>query len=358
MKAIVKPGRTAGLELADVPVPAPRAGEVLIEVKAASICGSDIPIFDWDDPWVQGVVRPGQIVGHEFAGRIAAVGSAGDEFVVGQTVTAEGHLNCGRCKLCLAGEGHVCPAVQLVGFDYPGAFAEYVAIPASNIRPWTGLAMAVAAIQDPFGNAVHAVSKVGLSGATVLVAGCGPIGLMVIKLAQVAGAHPIIASDPSEYRRRMAKELGADATVDPLQGDIESVIAEQGDAEGLDIFFEVSGDPRALIQGIRLLRGAGSAVLLGLAKRPVEFDFANDLVAKDLQVYGVVGRRLNETWAEIRRHLDSSDNPSALDLSPLITHHFLFDDFAQGFDLMKARRCGKVILYPNRASFDSGLNAS
>lgn len=344
MRAIVKARRGPGFELAEVPEPRVGATEVLVKVSAASICGSDVAAYDWDDPWVQRIVQPGQIVGHEFCGVVVELGEHVERIRVGDFVTAEGHLNCGECPRCASGEGHVCPNLKLLGFDAPGAFAEFVAVPESQVVRLPRLPETIGAIQDSFGNAVHAATKVSLTNSFVLITGCGPIGLMTIGLAKLSGARRIVATDLSVERLRLAKTMGAHWALNPRTDDVEALVLSQSRPEtGADILLEMSGSPDAITQGFRLLRSAGVAVLLGMAARPVFFDFANDMIAKGITAHGVCGRLMNKTWDQAFGILESG----GIDLSLVITHRLALEDFIKGIDLMKRGLCGKVILFPD-----------
>jgi threonine 3-dehydrogenase len=349
VKAVIKPGPGVGFELANIAVPKPGPGDVLIEIKAASICGSDVPIYEWSDPWVQATVMPGQVVGHEFSGTVADVGTQVRDVNVGQLVTAEGHLACGRCARCRASERHVCPNARLIGFNYPGGMAEYISVPETAIRVSEGLSLTVAALQDPFGNAVHAVSKAMVTNANVLVTGCGPIGLMTVALARRAGARVIVASDLSADRCRLALAMGADLAVNPHETSLAEAVSEGcGGSCEVDVFFEMSGSPDALNQGFSFLRGEGTAILLGLAKEPMQFDFANQLITKGITVKGIIGRRIDRDWMELQRYLTAAGGRNVINLEQLVTHRLLLDEYDHAMNLMRSGACGKVVLFPQR----------
>jgi threonine 3-dehydrogenase len=351
MKAVIKPYQGPGLQLSQVPVPTIGVRDVLIKVKAASICGSDIPIYNWDDPWVRDTIEPGLVVGHEFCGVVVERGEQVHEVVVGDFVTAEGHLNCGSCTHCRRGEAHVCPHLKLVGFQRAGAFAEYIAVPASNVIRLDNVPLIVAAILDAFGNAVHATMTVPLVNTSILVTGCGPVGLMAITLAKLSGARRIIATDVSQYRLNLAMRMGADILLNPATEDVEAVVMEETAADsGVDILLEMSGNPEAIKQGFGLLRPGGQAVLMGLSKQPLLFDFANQIVAKGITVYGVVGRIMYKTWDQVQKLLDQAHNSGTVNLTPLITHRFMVEEFERGMDLMLSGKCGKVILFMDEES--------
>jgi threonine 3-dehydrogenase len=357
MKAIIKPNVGLGLDIVERPIPEIEPHEVLIRVKAASICGSDIPIMNWDDPWVMSTVRPGQIIGHEFCGEVVKVGSNVTTIYVGSLVTAEGHIYCGVCYHCQTGAAHVCPNQRTLGYDYPGAFAEYIKVPASNVIGLGDLPIRIAAIQDPFGNAVHATSKANLLNRTVVIAGCGPIGLMCISLAKLSGAYKIIASDPIEYRLDLAEKLGAHHCINPSESVFEDeILAQTQETRGVDIFFEMSGNPEAIRAGFKATRPGGKAVLLGLPKQPLLFDFANDLITKGITVEGVIGREVFRTWHEAHRLLADPNSQLIKNLELIITHILTFEEYELGFDLMQKGLCGKVLLVPSKDDLD-GLHA-
>lgn len=349
MKAVIKPAKEPGVKLAEVPIPTIGATDVLIKIKAASICGSDLPIFTWDDPWTQNTIKPGEIIGHEFCGEIADIGGSVTNVAVGDFVVVEGHLNCGSCTQCRCGEAHVCPNIKLVGFERPGAFAEFIAVPASNVLPAGHLPLSYATLLDPLGCAMHAVSKAPLANNTVLITGCGPIGLMTIALAKMSGARKVFATEINQYRRDLALKMGADLVLNPHQDDVSAAIKKETLIDsGIDVYFEMSGDALALQQGFQTIRSGGQAVLLGLANEPVLFDFANDLIAKGITVHGVIGRTMYKTWIQAQKLLDSQLTVKPIDLKPIITHHFFIDEFEQAMKVAIDRDCGKVIIYPDK----------
>jgi threonine 3-dehydrogenase len=348
MKALIKPSYGPGVELARVPVPPVGPFDVLIRVKAAGICGSDVPIFDWDDPWTIATVKKGQIIGHEFCGEVVEKGEQAGDIRIGDFVVAEGHLNCGICMRCRSGEAHVCPNTRLVGFDYPGAFAEYVSLPGKNVMSVSDLSTELATILDPLGCGVHSVTTIPHLGNAVLVTGCGPIGLITIMLAKISGAYPIIATEVSPYRLAMAAKAGADLAVNPNKQDATAIIKEATMESAVDVFFEMSGDPGALRLGFSVLRGGGHAVLMGLPKKPVKFDFGNEIVAKGITVHGIIGRTHFGNWIQVQRILDSQRHKKSADFTSIITHHFLIDEFEKAIALVHARECGKIILHMNK----------
>lgn len=348
MRAIAKTKPGPGLELIALPIPVPGPREVLIRVHAAGICGSDIPVYEWSDTWSRETVAPGQVLGHEFSGTVADIGPQVAGVGIGDTVTAEGHLFCGKCFHCLRGEAHLCPNQRLIGFNGPGAFADYICVPATNVARAEGIPHVLAAMLDPLGNAVHACAATKLTNANVFVLGCGPVGLMAIALARHFGARRVFASDPSTYRREMALRMDADAVYDPanveVQECLEKIVLSRG---GIDVVMEMSGDPRALVQGLKLLRPGGHGVLMGLAKAPVLCDFANDIVAKGITLHGIVGRSLFSTWQDSLDLIGDKSSGRLTSLRGIITHVLPFDDFEQAFMLAREGRSGKILLCPD-----------
>ena len=347
MKAIVKPNDGPGLDIVDAPIPDIEENEVLIKVFSASICGSDIPIYTWDDPWTRKTVKPGQIIGHEFCGTVVEVGKNVQNLRPNQRVTAEGHLYCGHCFYCMTGQAHICENQRLIGFDYPGAFAEYIAVPAQNVRlldkssPW-----GIGSLLDPLGNALHAISKVSLLGSRVLITGSGPIGLMTIALSRLAGAELIVTTDVSEYRLKMARQIGADEALSPKEAKIwleDQPMAFPGG--GFDVWFEMSGHPDAVTEGVDLLRPGGWAIFLGLPKRKVSIDIANMIVAKNVTIAGVVGRQINKTWVQAAQLLKNEKFVETM--VSIVTHYFTFAEYEKAFRLAQSRQCGKVMLLPD-----------
>ena len=290
MKAIVKQEAAPGLVIADVATPEIRPDEVLIRVRRAGICGTDLHIYDWDE-WSQSRIRPPLVLGHEFMGEVVEVGALVDNVEVGQRVSAEGHLVCGHCELCRTGKAHVCRETQIIGVDRDGAFAEYVSIPASNIIPIPpSISDDHAALFDPLGNAFHTVLHTEVAGRIVAVTGCGPIGLFAVGIARAAGASTVVAVEPGADRRALAEKMGAHACLDPASDDVEAEIAELSRGYGADVVCEMSGHPSGIETAFRICRNGGHVQLLGLPKGSVEINLARDVIFKGLHVYGVVGR--------------------------------------------------------------------
>ncbi len=342
MKAVVKARPGPGLETVEVPIPSYGRHEVLVKVRAASICGTDLHIYRWD-PWAESRLHPPLIVGHEVCGEVIAKGDDVEELEVGSFVSLESHVICNTCAFCRTGQGHICENTSLIGVDRDGGFAEYIAIDAQNAWPNPpGTPLEVAVIQENFGNAVHTAFSVDLRAMKVLVTGCGPVGLMTIAVARAIGARAIYATDIHQYRIDFARRMGADlalhATDDPV---IEEILGAT-DGEGVDVLLEMSGAPAAIDQGFTLLKPGGYASLLGVTSGPIEFDWDHHLVFKGARVVGITGRRLWQTWYQARGLIRSG----AVDLTPLVTHHFKLEEFDQAFEVMASGESGKVMLTP------------
>lgn len=341
MRALVKPTPGPGAELREVPVPTPRPGEVLVKVRAASICGTDVHIYEWND-WAAGRLRPPLVFGHEFAGDVVAVGpGVQDDIDLGDYVSAETHIVCGRCYQCRTGQGHICHGCSIIGVDRDGAFAEYVALPASNA--WKNppdLDPAIASVQEPFGNAVDTVFAGEVAGRGLVVFGCGPIGLMAVALLRASGATPIIAADLSDYRLELAAKLGADVVLNPRTTDVVAEVLRLTGGEGVDGVLEMSGANVAVGQAVRMTRNGGRITVLGLPTGAVQVDLPT-LVFKGLSVQGITGRHMYQTWYTTRAFLGSG----RVDVRPVITHRFPFTAFDEAFHLAASGRCGKIVLH-------------
>ncbi len=340
MKAIAKVRPGPGLELVDCPTPEIRPDEVLVEVKRAGICGTDLHIYKWDE-WSEARVKPPLVLGHEFAGVVAAVGALVSRINVGDVVSAEGHITCGVCEHCREGEAHVCRETTIIGIDRDGAFANYVAVPASNvIRVPKGIPIEHAAVFDPLGNAFHTVLTAEIPGRTVAIVGCGPIGLFAVGIAKAAGASRVIAIEVKEQRLAMAREMGADVTLNPIQDDVESAVRELTRGYGADVVCEMSGHPDAIRQAFKICRNAGRIQALGLPQGEVRLNLGEDMIFKGITVYGVIGRRIFQTWIQMREFLASG----LLDISPVITHRVNLENFEDGLKAIESGEAGKVIL--------------
>ena len=338
MLALVKAEAGPGLGLETVPKPEIGINDVLIRVHKTGICGTDLHIDSWD-PWAARTIVPPLVIGHEFVGEIVEVGSNVNDFEPGDVVSGEGHVVCGRCRHCMAGRRHLCANSIGLGVGRPGAFAEYVSLPMTNV--WhhaPGIPEEVAAIFDPFGNAVHTALAFPVLGEDVLVTGAGPIGLMAVAVARHAGARFVVASEPNAYRRELALRMGAHVAIDPRERDLHEVQHQLGMVEGFDVAMEMSGHPDALRAAIDNMAHGGSIAMLGIPSEDIAIDFTK-IVFKMLTVRGIYGREMYETWYKMTVMLQSG-----LDITPAITHRFDFHEFAQAFEVARSGDSGKVIM--------------
>src|SRR5271170_78138 len=299
MKALRKVRAAKGLEIAEVAVPVAGPTDVLVRVSAASICGTDLHIYGWDR-WSQGRIKPPVTLGHEFCGVVEKAGEEVSAVRAGDFVSAEMHLNCGHCHQCRLGQAHICQNLRIIGIDLDGAFAEFVKIPATNI--WKldpAIPEHYGAILDPLGNAVHTVMAGAIAGQTVLVTGCGPIGLMSIAVAKACGSSTVFATETNEHRRKMAMEMGANFVLNPLAEDPVKKILEATGGTGVVVLLEMSGQPAAIQQGFKALRAGGRASLLGIPTENVPLDLVQDVIFKGATVQGIYGRRMYETWVQV-----------------------------------------------------------
>ena len=341
MKAVIKSEAAPGLTLAQRPIPEIGPMDVLVEVKAASICGTDLHIYRWDT-WAASRIRPPVIVGHEVCGEVVGRGQAVTEPKIGDFVSLESHVICNQCAYCRTGRGHICENTRLIGVDRDGGFAEHIAIPAQNawVNP-PDMPVEIAVMQENFGNAVHTAFAADLTSKKVLITGCGPVGLMTLAVARATGARAIYATDVSAYRLEMARRMGADLAINAKE-DVIGQIRAATDGEGVDVLLEMSGAPSAIEQGFSLLKPGGEAALLGVAPGPFTFDWNHHIVLKAARVYGVSGRKLWETWYQARGLVRSG----AVDLAPLVTHRFALEEFDQAIATMASGESGKVVLFP------------
>lgn len=339
MHAIVKQARAPGLTVTTVPKPSAGPGEVLIAVRHAGMCGTDLHIADWD-AWAQGRITPPLVIGHEFAGEVVAVGERVTEIKPGQSVTAEGHIVCGHCLQCRTGNSHICRRTQIIGVDRDGAFAEFIVMPATNVLPLDGIPTDIGAIMDPMGNAFHAVLTAEIPGSMVFVVGCGPIGCFAVGVARAAGAAKVIASDVNPKRLALAARMGAHVTLDADREDVVRRVREETGGEGADVVCEMSGVPSALHQAFAAVRMGGRVQLLGIPTEDVPIDFANEIIFKGLTLYGVIGRKMYETWHQMRRYLSAR----LLDPRPVITHRFPLARVDDALAAIRSGDAGKIIL--------------
>jgi threonine 3-dehydrogenase len=340
MRALCKTAPKPGFEICDVPVPELGPSDVLIRVEKAGICGSDLHIFAWDK-WAQSRIKPPLVMGHEFMGRVEAVGNSVRMVAPGDRVSAEGHIADGTCFLCRTGQAHLCENLKIIGVDRGGAFAEYIAMPESNV--WkldASIPDEFAAVFDPLGNAVHCVMAAGVSVKSVLIMGVGSIGLMAIPVARAAGASAVYAADINPAKLELAKKLGADGTFSATDPQIVEKIVSATRGEGVDVLLEMSGNPQALDTGLRAVRKGGCAALLGIPSENVTIDLADRIIFKGLTLLGINGRRMFETWYQTEELVRSG----RVDLKPIITHIIPFEEFERGFALMRGGEAAKIVL--------------
>jgi threonine 3-dehydrogenase len=343
MRALRKTRADKGLEMQTVPVPEIGPTDVLVRVKATSICGTDLHIYGWDR-WSQGRIKPPVTLGHEFCGVVERVGADVAAVKPGDFVSAEMHVNCGHCHQCRLGEAHICQNLRIIGIDIDGAFAEFVKIPATNI--WkldAAIPEHYAAILDPLGNAVHTVLAGAIAGQTVLVTGCGPIGLMSVAVAKACGSSTVYATEVNEHRRAMAKQMGADVVLNPTAGDVVKKIVDATGGTGVDVLLEMSGHPAAIQQGFKALRAGGRASLLGIPTEAVPLDLVQDVIFKGATVQGIYGRRMYSTWVQMSALLKAG----RVNLEPLFGERMALENFEEAFAKLQNGLAGKILMYPS-----------
>lgn len=344
MTAVVKASAAAGADIRDdIKVPSFGERDVLVKVRVASVCGTDLHIYNWDQ-WAQNRIKPPLIPGHEFCGDVAAVGKEVTAVKEGDFVSAEMHVNCGKCYQCRTGDAHICQHVQIIGVDSNGAFAEYVVIPESNI--WKidpAIPAEYASLLDPLGNAVHTVLSGDIAAKTVAITGCGPIGLFAIAVARACGATQVFAIEVNQHRRKIAQQMKADVVLDPTKDNIKQVVMEATNGIGVDVLLEMAGRQDAIATGFSILRLGGRASLLGIPSRPVTMNFADDIIFKGATILGINGRRMYHTWYQMEALLKTGK----LDLHPVITDRMPMKDFSKGMDRLKSGESSKILLYPN-----------
>jgi len=342
MRAVVKATAGPGAEIREVPVPTCGPGQLLLRVKRAGVCGTDLHIYGWDR-WSQQRIQPPVTLGHEFVGEIVEVGAGVTEFRTGERVSCESHIICNHCVACRTGNGHVCENTRILGVDVDGGFAEYVAVPAVNAwRAPANIPIEAAAVMEPLGNAVHTAFAGPISGCNLAVTGCGPIGLFAIGVARAAGAARVVASDVSPYRLELARAMKADVVLDPREGRFVETCREITGGVGLDGVLEMSGNPAAVRDGLGALRSGGRLSLLGLPKEPFELDWNELVIFKGVTLHGIIGRRMYETWYQMDNLLSSG----RLDIRPAITHVMPMEKFDEAIALLAAGKAGKVVLVP------------
>ncbi|MEN9658614.1 MAG: hypothetical protein RL571_2079 [Pseudomonadota bacterium] len=338
MKALSKLTAAPGLTMNQVEKPAIGHNDLLIKIKKTAICGTDIHIWKWDD-WAQKTIPVPMHVGHEYVGTVVEIGSEVQGFKIGDRVSGEGHITCGHCRNCRAGRRHLCRNTVGVGVNRPGAFAEYLVLPAFNAFPIPDdISDDLAAIFDPFGNAVHTALSFNMVGEDVLITGAGPIGIMAVAIAKHVGARHVVITDVNEYRLDLARKMGATRAVNVLKEDLKDVMADLKMTEGFDVGLEMSGNPQAFRTMLETMQHGGKVALLGIPPADTAIDW-NQVIFKGLEIKGIYGREMFETWYKMVALIQSG-----LDITPIITHHFHVDEFEQGFEAMLSGQSGKVIL--------------
>ena len=338
MKSLVKLKPETGIWLENVETPEYGHNDVLIKIKKTAICGTDMHIYNWDE-WAQKTIPVPMTVGHEFVGIIEAIGEEVNGFEIGDRVSGEGHITCGHCRNCRAGRRHLCRNTVGVGVNRTGSFAEYLCIPAVNaFKLPADISDDMAAIFDPFGNAVHTALSFDLVGEDVLITGAGPIGIMAAAVCRHVGARHVVITDVNNYRLELAQKMGATLAVNVMENDLSDVMDDLGMAEGFDVALEMSGVPSAVRSMLKAMNNGGKIAMLGIPPSDMAVDW-DQVIFKGLHIKGIYGREMYETWYKMVSLLQSG-----LDISPIITHQFNIDDFQKGFDVMGSGKSGKVIL--------------
>ena len=341
MRALAKTRPEPGAELIERPVPTPGDGEVLLRVEAASICGTDYHLYTWDQ-WAQDVMTPPTILGHELAGTVTVAGRGVTRVKEGDLVGVESHLVDWTCSVCRRGDPHLCRNLRVIGAHVDGGFAEYVVIPETNAIESNGLDPAVVALQEPMGNAVHAAFVEPIEGRSVLVTGCGPIGLCAVGIAKAAGAAVVIATDTEPYRLDLARTMGADLALDAAAPETQARIGDATGGDGVGVVLEMSGAAAALEQALSAVTRGGRISLLGIFPEPVRVDLSERVIQQGIRLYGIYGRRMYDTWERTQSLLRSG----GFDASPILTHRLDLADWARAFELIASRHAGKVVLLP------------
>ena len=341
MNAFIKETRDVGFKKVKKPIPDQlKPDEVLIKVLATSICGTDVHIYKWDR-WSQGRIKPPLTIGHEFSGRVIKVGTEVTTVKVGDIVSAETHIVCGTCEFCKRKEFHICENTKIIGVDTDGCFAEYAKMPAYNlIVNHTNTEPKYLSIHEPLGNAVHPMLHFDIVDKTVAVVGCGPIGLMGVNIAKAMKSKKIIAIEVNDYRIKLAKELGADVVINPLKEDVVKRVLEETDGRGVDVVTEFSGNKQAIEQSFKYVKAGGKMSLLGIVSSNIEIDLSTDVVFKGVSIYGVVGRRMFETWDQLTEMIKHKQ----LNLEKIITHFYPFEQMEEAMATMISGNSGKVVL--------------
>jgi threonine 3-dehydrogenase len=338
MRALVKSKPEPGIWLEEIPRPKPGHNDVLIKVRRAAICGTDIHIYRWDE-WARNTIPVPLAIGHEFSGEIVEVGSEVRGLATGDRVSAEGHITCGVCRNCRAGRRHLCRNTLGIGVSRAGAFADYISVPAFNVfKLPASISDEMAAILDPLGNATHTALSFDLVGEDVLITGAGPIGIMAAAIARYAGARHIVVTDVNDYRLELARRMGASVALNVQRGSLDDTMRDLGMEEGFDVGMEMSGNPSAFRDLLRTMHHGGKVAILGIPPSDTAIDW-NQVIFKGLVLKGIYGREMFETWYKMASMLQSG-----LDIEPLITHRFALEDYRDAFELMASGQSGKVVL--------------
>ena len=338
MKALAKTKAEPGIWMIDTPQPQVGPNDIKIKIKKSSICGTDVHIYNWDQ-WSQKAVPVPMVVGHEYVGEVVEMGQEVKGINIGDRVSGEGHITCGHCRNCRGGRRHLCRNTLGVGVNRPGSFAEYLVIPAFNaFKIADEIPDDLAAIFDPYGNAVHTALSFDLVGEDVLITGAGPIGIMAAAICKHVGARHVVVTDVNDYRLQLSKKLGATIAVNIAQKNLDDVMSDLGMTEGFDVGLEMSGVPQAFNNMLDSMNNGGRIAILGIPSKPIEFD-VNKVIFKGLTLKGIYGREMFETWYKMASLLQSG-----LNINEVITHQYPIDEFQQGFDMMRSGQSGKVIL--------------
>lgn len=341
MRAVMKASEGPGVEITETEIPTPEPGEALIQTKAMSICGTDVHIYHWDR-WSEQRINTPIIIGHEFSGEVVEIVGDTSRFKIGDLVSAETHISDWTCYQCRTGNAHICENVSILGVDRDGSYAEYIAVPIENIWPiQDGVPAEIASVMEPLGNAVHTAFSGKLAGCSVLVTGCGPIGLFSIAVSRICGASTIHATEVQQVRRNLARQMGADIVIDPAEEDVAEIVMENTGGIGADVLLEMSGHPDAIHQGLAALKKGGRASLLGIPAGGMDIDLAEEIIFKEIEMKGINGRLMFDTWYQMDRLFESGK----LDISPVITHHLDLDQFEEAIKLIDSGETGKVVLH-------------
>lgn len=344
MQAVRKMEQGPGLGLTKIPIPQVKDDELLLKTLKCSICGSDVHIYDWEAPWDTAITPP-MTVGHEGFGEVVEIGDKVEGWEIGDHASPESHFHCGECDMCVSGHENVCRNMRGLGMGgADGTYAEYLVVPAKSA--WKidkNISAEVGTLQEPYGNAVYTVAEGDVEGKTVAIFGCGPIGIMACAVAKALGAEKVIGISATKEHLDLAKEMGADMTINREEEDVLARLMEETDNKGVDVFLEMSGAGVAIEQGFEAVKKSGNVVLLGLPTKPIAIDWAKYMVLKDLNIKGIYGRKIWDSWKLGTELIEAGK----VDLSKLITHRFKLSEFEEAFEVMKGRKCGKVVMDPS-----------